>query len=328
MTILGPDDSADPVGRVLQLLALLQTARRRTSAELADELGVTTRTVRRDIDRLRLLGYPVDSEPGRDGGYRLGVGGHLPPLMLDDDEAVAIAVGLWSATTAPVSGIADTSVRALSKLQALLPDRLRRRLSSLTDTVSTYRWHDHECTTDIDVLAGVASGCRDREEIRFRYVDKSANASDRLVEPHRLVAIDARWYLLAWDLRRSDWRTFRVDRITDVLATGARFSPRPVPGGDPAAYVAGRLGAATESTATVTVSVSIEELHAWAPWYTDRVADSTPTSVTLHLTSSDPTVIAAHIAELATVAEVDLDEDVDSDVIEIVRRSAERLAAI
>ncbi|MEL6890170.1 MAG: HTH domain-containing protein, partial [Actinomycetota bacterium] len=159
--------AVDPTGRVLELLSLLQSHRRWTSPELAERLGITVRTVRRDIDRLRTLGYPVDAAPGAAGGYRLAAGTHLPPLLFDDDEAVAIGVGLLTATTTPLAGIETTALRALAKLETLLPDRLRRRLTAINAAASVHRWGDASETVEMESLTSITTACRDREELRF-----------------------------------------------------------------------------------------------------------------------------------------------------------------
>jgi predicted DNA-binding transcriptional regulator YafY len=222
--------------RLLRLLSLLQTPREWPGPELADRLGVSTRTIRNDIERLRSLGYPVDATRGAIGGYRLGAGAAMPPLLLDDDEAVAIAVSLRTAAGGAVSGIEETALRALTKLQQVLPSRLSRRVDALHSyTVSVAG--PPGPTVDGSNLALLAAGCRDRERLRFGYLDHSGAATSRAVEPHRLVNWGRRWYLLGWDVDRSDWRTFRVDRIEAPQAVGVRFAERESPGGDAAAFV-------------------------------------------------------------------------------------------
>jgi predicted DNA-binding transcriptional regulator YafY len=211
--------------RLLRLLSLLQARRDWTAAELADRLEVTARTVRKDVDRLRRLGYPVDARPGVAGGYRLGTGGTLPPLLLDDDEAVAVVVGLR--TAADVSGIEETSVRALAKVQQLLPARLRRRVAALSDyAVPVVSPGPH---ADPTVLTTIAAACRDCERLLFDYLSHDGTATRRDVEPYRLVHDRRRWYLFAWDTARADWRTFRADRITPRTPGGPRFPPRELP---------------------------------------------------------------------------------------------------
>ncbi len=213
--------------RLLRLLSLLQARRDWTSAELAARLDVTTRTVRNDVDRLRGLGYPVDARPGVAGGYRLGSHGALPPLLLDDDEAVAVAIGLRTAAGGSVAGIEETSVRALVKLQQLLPARLRHRISALES--ATVAMPAHGPQVDPDVLTALAGACRDHQRLRFDYRTHAGTVSRRSVEPYRLVHDRRRWYLVAWDLDRDDWRLFRADRVTPVTPTGPRFTPRELP---------------------------------------------------------------------------------------------------
>jgi predicted DNA-binding transcriptional regulator YafY len=230
--------------RLLRLLSLLQARRDWTGAELATRLGVTTRTVRHDMDRLRALGYPVEARPGVAGGYRLGAGGSLPPLLLDDDEAVAVAIGLRTAASGSVAGIEETSVRALAKLQRVLPSRLRHRVSAIG--AHTLPLPGSGPQVDMDVLTAIAGGCRDHERLRFDYRSYSGTASRRTVEPYRLLNDRRRWYLVAWDVDRDGWRTFRVDRMELRMPTGPRFAPRPLPPDDElAAQVARGVGEAT-----------------------------------------------------------------------------------
>jgi predicted DNA-binding transcriptional regulator YafY len=213
--------------RLLRLLSLLQARRDWTSGELAARLGVTTRTIRNDIDRLRGLGYPVEARPGVSGGYRLGAGGALPPLLLDDDEAVAVAIGLRTAASGSVTGIEESSVRALAKLQQVLPARLRRRISALQSYALPVPARGPR--VDPEALTLIAGACRDHERLRFDYQTHTGSASRRSVEPYRLVSDRRRWYLVAWNTERDDWRTFRVDRIEPRPPPGPRFKPRPLP---------------------------------------------------------------------------------------------------
>jgi predicted DNA-binding transcriptional regulator YafY len=222
--------------RLLRVLSLLQARPDWTGRELAERLEVTTRTVRKDVERLRRLGYPVHATPGAAGGYRLGAGAQLPPLLLDDDEAVAVAVGLRTAASHGVRGTEETSVRALAKLEQVLPSRLRRRVNVLQAyTVPFEGWGP---TVDAETLTAIAGACRDLVRLRFAYRSHDGTTSRRLVEPHRLVHTGRRWYLAAWDCDREDWRSFRVDRIEPRLSTDRRFEPREPPHGDAAKYVA------------------------------------------------------------------------------------------
>jgi len=210
--------------RLLRLLALLQTGRVWNGAELAERLGVTTRTVRNDLERLRLLGYEVVSRKGPAGGYSLDAGPAMPPLLLDDEEAVAIAVALRAAAAGSVTGIEETATRALSKLERTLPHRLRPTLEILRSATDTAPGEGP--TVAPHVLNAVATAIHRNERLRFDYTSHEGAGSRRDVEPHRLVYTGRRWYLLAWDVGRDDWRTFRTDRLDPVVPTGPRFSPR------------------------------------------------------------------------------------------------------
>ncbi|WP_020521806.1 helix-turn-helix transcriptional regulator [Catelliglobosispora koreensis] len=226
--------------RLLKLMALLQTRRDWPGAELADRLGVTTRTVRNDVERLRILGYRVDSTTGSAGGYRLGSGAAMPPLLLDDEEAVAMALGLRAAASGSVTGIEDASLRALAKLERTLPSRLRHRVDALRSaTVSAAASGP---TVDASVLTAIASASHQHELLRFDYVGRDGQPSLRQVEPHQLVYTGRRWYLLAWDRERADWRTFRADRITPRTPNGPRFTPRELPPGGAIEHVLRGVG--------------------------------------------------------------------------------------
>ena len=231
---------ANTSGRMLRLLSLLQTHRYWPGSELADRLEVSPRTLRRDVDRLRELGYPVDASRGVAGGYQLQAGAAMPPLLLDDEEAVAIAVGLRSAAAGAVAGFEETSVRALAKVIQLLPPRLRRRIDAL-QAVTAPGVFGGGPVLDAVTLTTVAMACRGEERLRFEYRPRDGEPMRRHVEPHRLVSLGRRWYLVAWDLDRGDWRNFRLDRLTAPAATGARFRPRDLPGGDPVEWLRSRL---------------------------------------------------------------------------------------
>jgi predicted DNA-binding transcriptional regulator YafY len=225
--------------RLLALLSLLQMRREWTGQELADRLEVGPRTIRRDVEKLRSLGYPVEAAPGVAGGYRLGAGGELPPLLLDDAEAVAVAVGLRTAASGSIEGIEETSIRALAKLEQVLPSRLRRRVKALGDATSAFPQDGPR--VDADVLATIAGACRDAVRLRFAYVAKDDRPSQRNTEPSAMVHSGSRWYLVAFDVDREDWRTFRIDRIRGRVYTGERGRRRAVPGGDPAEFVKQQL---------------------------------------------------------------------------------------
>jgi predicted DNA-binding transcriptional regulator YafY len=251
--------------RLLRLLSLLQARRDWTGGELAARLDVTLRTVRRDIDRLRDLGYPVTATPGAAGGYRLEAGAAMPPLLLDDDEAVAVAVGLRTAANGTIAGIEETSVRALAKLEQVLPSRLRRRVSALGS--STVSLAARGPTVEPALLTLLATACRDRESLRLRYTRADGTPTRRLVEPVRLACTGHRWYLLAWDREPAGWRTFRVDRITGTPEPGPRFPPRDPPE-DVAAYISRAI-----STAPYKYQATIR-LHATAEAAAERVPPS------------------------------------------------------
>ena len=222
---------------MLSLLSLLQTHRYWSGEELSARLEVSGRTLRRDIDRLRDLGYAVDAVRGVRGGYQLRAGGSLPPLLLEDEEAVAIAVGLRTAAAGSVGGLEETSVQALTKVIALMPPRLRRRMDALkTQTEAPGPWPSAS-TVDADTLTTLAQACRDDEPLQFRYTARGSDPTNRRVEPHRLVSLGRRWYLVAFDRDRQDWRSFRVDRITDPSQSGSRFRPRALPAADALTFV-------------------------------------------------------------------------------------------
>ncbi|MEW2553096.1 YafY family protein [Streptomyces zhihengii] len=223
----------DTPARLLHLLSLLQTPREWPGSELAERLTVSPRTIRRDIDRLRDLGYPVEATKGAVGGYRLVAGAAMPPLLLDDEEAVAIAVGLRAGAGHAIEGIEEASVRALAKLEQVLPSRLRHRVATLQAATLPLARGDG-ATIDPHILTAIAGTVTGQERLRFAYRAGDGAETKRLVEPYRLVSTGRRWYLVAFDLQREDWRTFRVDRVTEPFATGARFTPRPAPVGDAA----------------------------------------------------------------------------------------------
>ena len=267
-----------PSTRSFRLLSLLQNHRYWSGADLAERLGVSARTLRRDVDRLRELGYPVQAHPGVDGGYQLAAGAALPPLVVDDEEAVALAVGLLLATqgglgASSVAGdmaadraagevtIAEASARALAKVVQVMPARLRRRAEAVAAVTEPASWSTaragQAAAVDPGVLATTALACRDAERIRFDYTAASGDRTQRHVEPHRLVTLDRRWYLVGYDLARLDWRNFRLDRVAGaVQATGARFRPRTLPAADAAEFV--RRSIATSGPAAYPVEAVIE----------------------------------------------------------------------
>lgn len=236
-------------GRLLSLLSLLQARRDWPGALLAERLDISARTVRRDVDRLRELGYPVVALKGPDGGYRLDAGSELPPLLFDDEQAIALAVALQIATTTG-AGIEEAAARALTTVRQVMPARLRRRVDTLQVTAVERPSIRPNPQVDSNVLMALSAAVHGREVLRFDYApvsppeaadSDSAGPPPRRVQPHHLVTWGRRWYLVAWDLDREDWRTFRADRITPRTPTGPRFTPRDVPGGGVAAFVAGRF---------------------------------------------------------------------------------------
>jgi predicted DNA-binding transcriptional regulator YafY len=225
----------DTSARLLRLLTLLQARRFWTAADLARRLEITERTVRRDVDRLRSLGYPVRGTSGTAGGYELGAGATLPPLLLEDDEAAAVSIALRAAAGGTIAGLEQPAVRALAKLEQVLPTRVRRRVEALGAAIVPL--HRPGPPIDPALLVTLAGGCRDREALTVAYRDVAGATSERSVEPHGLVHSGQRWYLVAWDRGKADWRTFRVDRIAGATPTGARFTPRRLPAPDLATYV-------------------------------------------------------------------------------------------
>jgi predicted DNA-binding transcriptional regulator YafY len=250
--------------RLLELLSLLQGRRDWAGEELADRLEVSGRTIRRDIERLRELGYPVESLTGPAGGYRLRAGTAMPPLLLDDEEAIAIAVGLRTAARASVSGIEETAVRALVKLEQVLPAHLRRRVGALGS--ATFTLPVSGPTVDPQHLTVIATTCRDSERLRFAYRRRDGTDSRREVEPHSLVNHGRRWYLVAWDRGREAWRTFRVDRLAKPSSTGVRFAPRLLPMNDAAVYVQQSIREAPNRfEAVLTLHAAAEEIESRVP---------------------------------------------------------------
>ncbi|HEY3866907.1 MAG TPA: YafY family protein [Actinocrinis sp.] len=283
--------------RLLRLLSVLQTPRDWTGPQLAERLGVTVRTVRNDVERLRALGYPVLATRGAVGGYRLGAGSALPPLLLDDEEAVAIAVGLRTAASGSVTGVEESSLRALAKLEQVLPSRLRRRVNALQSFVVPVEPERRGPTVHAQVLADLTAACRDHEVLRFDYQNRDGSAPvRRSAEPYRLVNWGRRWYLLAWDLGRKDWRTFRVDRLVPHLPAGPRFAPRPLPDEDVARYVSNNIAAAPwRVRATVTVNLGAEDLAARVPVFVGAITAIDEHTCELATGGDSPETIAAYL---------------------------------
>lgn len=314
----------DPTGRALQLLSLLQTHRFWPCAELAARLEVTERTVRRDLDRLRDLGYPVDSTSGMYGGYRLATGTHVPPLVLDDEEAVAVAIGLRHAAEAAIGGIEETSLRALMKIEMLLPSRLRRRVSALHSSVTSLRRAVDGDYIHSESLSVFAAACRDHEHVRFDYLGGEGESSRRLVEPHQLVTAGRRWYLVAWDEPRGDWRTFRLDRIREPRPGGSHFTPREVPGGDAADFVANSIGfTARYQVARLVIRATFAELEGVLRWADHTLIEVKTDHCVVQIRSEDIGRLAMTVAEIALTAPVTVIEP--ADLVDTIGRLAVHL---
>ncbi|MFW5921370.1 MAG: helix-turn-helix transcriptional regulator [Polyangiales bacterium] len=295
----------DASARLLRLLALLGSRRFWTGAELADRLEVTPRTLRRDIDKLRSLGYPVSSSAGVAGGYALAAGPSLPPLMLEEDEAVAVAVGLRSAASGAVVGVEEAALRGLAKLEQVLPPRLRHRVGSLHASVSPLHWTSPG--VDAALLTTVASACRDEEIVTFRYRDARGRASERRVEPHGIVNAGSRWYLAGWDLDRDDFRTFRLDRAAGATPMARHFTPRAIPGGDVATYVARSVSTGPyDRHVRVVLHAPYEKIRPRVPPLAARVEPLDEGRCLLEAGGHHLDVVALHIASIG----------VDFDVLE------------
>jgi predicted DNA-binding transcriptional regulator YafY len=284
--------------RLLRLLSLLQTPRDWTGPQLAERLGVSARTVRNDVERLRSLGYPVDATRGAVGGYRLGAGAQLPPLLLDDEEAVAVAVGLRTAASGSISGIEETSLRALAKVEQVLPSRLRRRVNALQTYVASVETpaNANQPRVDAKVLTELTAACRDHELVRFDYEDRGKSGSRRIAEPYGLVNWGRRWYLVAWDRGRDDWRTFRVDRMTPKFPAGPRFTPRDLPDEDLARYVSARVAAAPQRlTAQITVHASAEKVAERVPGFVGPISGIDAETCVLSAGNNNAEMLAAYL---------------------------------
>jgi predicted DNA-binding transcriptional regulator YafY len=263
---------AETTSRILGLLNLLQTHRQWPGPQLAERLGVTERTLRRDIDRLRELGYRVEATRGAAGGYRLEAGSQLPPLLLTDDEAVTMAIGLRVAATQGLVDGEQTTLSALAKFEQVLPSALRQRVNAVAGFVLPQT--PRSTPVSQELLGQLALACRDRERIRFDYVAGDGAETKRVVEPHTLVASERRWFFVCWDLQRADWRTFRIDRMSGFFPTGLHFEPRELPAADAAEFVSVALAALRRRHAgEVVLSMPIDRMREYfGPWARDAVA--------------------------------------------------------
>ncbi|SFQ25456.1 Predicted DNA-binding transcriptional regulator YafY, contains an HTH and WYL domains [Amycolatopsis arida] len=288
--------------RVLRLLALLQRRPSWTAAELAAELGITDRSVRRDVERLRAVGYPVHATAGVGGGYQLGAGTRLPPLLLDDEEAIATAVSLRMASGGTVAGAGEAALRALAKLDQVMPPRLRAEVRAVHGATATLVGPGVEI--DAELLVTLARACRDAVRVRFTYAGRDdARERERTVEPVRMVATGRRWYLMAWDVDRDDWRTFRLDRMREVVPTTWRFRAREHP--DPVDYVQRSV---TEAPYRYRARVRLRARPEWVrelvPPQVGRVEDDRDGWCVLVAGGEDLDWLAMHVARLGFEAEV------------------------
>ena len=306
--------------RLLHLLSLLQLRQEWSGEGLATRLEVDVRTIRRDIDKLRSLGYPVDSTRGTAGGYRLAAGTSMPPLLLDNEEAVAVAIGLRGAAVGAVSGVGETAVSALLKLEQVLPSRLRHRVRALH--AATVSLGGGEDAVDPEILTIIAAACRDHERLRFRY---RGSERQREVEPHRLVHTPHRWYLVAWNVERSAWRTYRVDRIDAPPSTGRRFTPRPPPAEDLGAYVSTAISSAPYThQARLLLHTSAAEAATRISPTVGRLEEAGEATCVLHTGSHSLDEIAIYVA----LMDVDFDVLDPPELAERIQTVARRLTAV
>jgi predicted DNA-binding transcriptional regulator YafY len=287
---------------LLRLLSLLGSRRSWPGDELAQRLGVSPRTVRRDVERLRELGYPVEGTTGAAGGYRLAAGASLPPLLLDDEEAVAVAVGLTTAAASGVAGIEDDSMRALTKLEQVLPARLRPQLAAFAGATAALA-RPETPGVDPSTLAVLASCCRHQEIVTFDYEARDGKRRARRVEPHNLVSFRGFWYLVAHDPQRADWRTFRVDRMDSPTSTRHRFTRRQLPAPDAATYLARSFAAATyRHTATLTVRLPAAAVRAnlFGP-VPGEIEELGPDTCAVRLSADSPELLLQYVARIAAL---------------------------
>jgi predicted DNA-binding transcriptional regulator YafY len=309
-------------GRMLRLISLLQTHRSWPGGELAERLAISERTLRRDVDRLRELGYPVAAVPGIGGGYQLEPGATLPPLLLDEDEAIAIAVALRASAGGGVEGIEETSVRALAKVVRSMSPRLRARVDTLQAVASPTPMRPGP-TVSAASIAILAQACQDRERLRFEYTVRDGGEATRLVEPERLVTLGRRWYLIAWDVDRADWRTFRLDRLRDPRSTRYRFAPRELPGGDPVAFVQTQIAKIpTRYAVAIRIASPADDLRsAFGRWVDVEAEGPTSSVMRMRVDALDwPVMIVAGLDTAFEILE-------PPELIERVRATATSLAA-
>jgi predicted DNA-binding transcriptional regulator YafY len=304
--------------RLLRMLSLFQGRRYWSGNDLAERLEITSRTVRRDVDKLRSLGYPIHATSGVEGGYQLGAGSNMPPLLLDDEEAVAVALGLRCAATGAVQGVEEVSVRALAKIEQLLPARLARRVALLQSMIVTAPVA--ESAVGAGTLSAIAAACRDQETLRFRYQDYAGTATVRSVEPHRLVHTGRRWYLVAWDTTREDWRTFRVDRIQPRISTGARFEARQPPSRDLAAYVTRGMSFSEVRRARIKLLAAAEMIRKRIPQGIGTVEPCGENACILDVGAASYESLAMHLVFLGVDFEVSEPEELVREIGRIADR--------
>lgn len=314
----------DLPGRLLRLLALLQSRREWSGSELAERLGVTDRTVRRDVERLRSLDYPVTGTTGTAGGYRLASGKNVPPLVLDDDEAVAVAIGLAGAAASGVTGIADSSMSALAKLERVLPARLRPSVAAVGAAEVVGR--EGAPRVDPGLLAVLAACCRDLEIVAFSYKSRRGEDSRRRVEPTQLVSVVGQWYLLAFDPEREDWRTFRVDRIGELAPTRHHFTPRELPAADAASYLAESFaGAAYRHSVRMVVQLPAEQVRgSFFHGSPGTISPLGPDSCEYRLSADSPGILVQYVAAIVALG-ADYTLDASPDAAALLRTVGSRL---
>jgi predicted DNA-binding transcriptional regulator YafY len=306
--------------RLLRLLSLFQTRRYWAGAELTEALGVTGRTLRRDVDRLRSLGYPVHASPGAGGGYQLGAGARLPPLLLDDDEAMAVVVSLRTAAAASsVAGLEEASLRAMTKLEQVLPIRLRNAVAALQSSILPIS--GGQAAVDLKTLSTLADACRDSRGLRFEYRARNGEATLRHAEPCRVVHTGRRWYLVAWDLERAAWRTFRLDRIASSVITGERFVPREPPDKDLAAWVSKSLAYGPYShKVRVILHAPIQEAAERIPPAAGLLEAVDEKTCILTMGANSPGILSVYIAAFGMDFEVIEPEEMLGQIREITER--------
>ena len=319
-------EADDPTGRALALLSCFTSRSHWTGRELAGRLGVTTRTLRRDVERLRGLGYDVVATPGTAGGYRLLAGATVPPLFLDADEAVAVVTALLAASGDQTTGMVDASLRALSKLHHVLPVAVRSRADAVRHA-ARHAAIGRAPVVDPQHIAVLAESCRDAAAVRFDYRARDGTPSRRRVEPNALVTVRSVWYLVGFDLDRDDWRMFRIDRVTgDVERTGHGAARRTVPGGDPLAYVGSSLADMPHAHhADIDLAVPGPAALAANAWLNPRRVEATgPARCRIHLATDDLGELTRQVIDLLAVGRVERIEAAD-DVREHLAGVAEAL---